>query len=201
MAVRHIFLSASVPDARRDPRYYTSADLVAIRDSVKALATVILPHASLCWGGHPAITPLVRWVAEDMKVTGAERVRLFQSAWFIDRMPTDNAAFESYVLTERRENESDSIAEMRAVMLRSAEFEAAIFIGGMEGVEEEFRLFRERFPEAVLLPIASTGGAAAIVYEQERERSNLPEELLNNYAYPSLFRRLLALPSGRPQST
>lgn len=189
-----IFLSASVPDPKRHERYYTTADVVAIRDAVRAVATVVLPHASLHWGGHPAITPLIRVVAESVGITGTDRIRLFQSEWFTAALPKDNAAFESYELTPRRDTLDESIEVMRHVMLDSAEFDAAIFIGGMEGVEVEFDLFRRRHPTAPVFPVASTGAAARIVYEREREGLHLPAELERDYAYPSMFRRLLALP-------
>ena len=190
-----VFLSASVPDPRRDPRYYGTADLVAIRDAVRALATVLLPHSTLHWGGHPAITPLIRAVTESMGVTEADRIRLFQSAWYSDRLPQDNVAFESYKLTDRGNNKEESLEIMRQAIMESAPFYAGIFIGGMEGVEAEFDLFRQRHPKATLLPIASTGGAALLTFQQHRSALKLPVELLTEYAYPSLFRRLLNLPS------
>lgn len=194
---RSIFLSASIPDPTRDPAYYSTMDPIAIRDAARALATVVLPHARLFWGGHPAITPLIRVVAESMGLTGADRIRLYQSAWFSDELPTDNAAFESYELTPRRPTQPESEAAMRDQMLAAAKFDAAIFIGGMEGVEVEFKMFRTRHPGAAVYPIASTGGAALLIYKREQQRLNLRPELLDDYAYPSLFRRLLNLPATR----
>jgi hypothetical protein len=194
---RAIFLSASVPDPQRHPRYFKSMDAIAIRDAARALATVALPHATLYWGGHPSITPLVRVVAESMGLTGVKRVRLYQSAWFSDVLPADNAAFESYELTPKKATFEESIAAMRDCMLQSAKFDAAIFLGGMEGVEVEFELFRKFHPNAKVLPVASTGAAAKILYDRLRDELGLPEGLLKDYAYPSLFRRLLDLPATR----
>ena len=186
-----IFLSASVPDPKRHQRYHSTADVIAIRDAVRAIATVALPHASLHWGGHPAITPLVRVVAESVGITGADRVRLFQSRWFSDVLPEDNAAFERYELTPREATLAESLLSMRNKMLDSAAFDAGIFIGGMEGVEEEFALFRAKHPDAAVLPVATTGAAARIVYEREKDRLSLSPALADDYAYPSLFRQLL----------
>jgi hypothetical protein len=194
--MKAIFLSASVPDPRRHPRYHTTADIIAIRDSVRALATVVLPHALLFWRGHPAITPLIRVVAENVGITGADRVRLYQSAWFSDVLPSDNAAFERYVLTPKMETLDASLRVMREKMLADAAFDAAIFIGGMEGVEDEYRMFRQRHPNAGVFPVASTGAAAAIIYERELSLLRFPEALKDEFAYPTLFRRLLDLPSG-----
>ena len=57
--LKNIFLSASIPLKERDPKYFNSADIIAIRDSVIALATVVLPNHRLIWGGHPSITPII----------------------------------------------------------------------------------------------------------------------------------------------
>jgi hypothetical protein len=88
---------------------------------------------------------------------------------------------------------------MRRQMIGSEQFVAGVFIGGMEGVEDEYRLFRAAHPSVKALPVASTGAAALIIYE--RERASLPEDLLVDLAYPTMFRRLLGPPfksSDRP---
>jgi len=75
----NIFLSASVP-APGEP-FYDTIDVIAIRDSVKALATVVLPKAHLIWGGHPAITPLIRnvFLAINSEINIKKHVTLYQS--------------------------------------------------------------------------------------------------------------------------
>lgn len=188
---RAIFLSASVPDEERNPKYHGTADRIAIRDAIRALVTVALPHVRIVWGGHPAITPLVRVIAEGMGIVSADKVRLFQSNFFRGRMPDDNAAFERVIKTASvgRDRES-SLELMRRTMIKSEKFYAGVFIGGMEGVETEYSLFREIHPQALALPVASTGAAALILYRQE---SQLPKELETDLAYPTLFRRLLAI--------
>lgn len=74
-------------------------------------------------------------------------------------------------------------------MFRVNNFAAGIFIGGMEGVEEEYALFKNSYPKALLLPIASSGAAARILFDAE---SNIfDSELLTNYAYNALFQKHL----------
>lgn len=46
MPVKNIFLSASVPLEERDPKYFKTADVIAIRDSVIALASAVLANQS-----------------------------------------------------------------------------------------------------------------------------------------------------------
>ena len=184
-----IFLSASVPDPKRKPVYYETADIVAIRDAVRALATVVLPHTQLVWGGHPAITPLIRYVMQTMKSQVQEHVTLYQSLFFKHVFPEDNSYIERRILTENLGDKDTSLAEMRGRMMAENKFEAAIFIGGMEGVVDEFRLFRERHPKARMLPVASTGAAARIIYDDLQPRPD--KRLLTEYAYMALFKSLL----------
>ena len=55
-----IFLSASLPTPDRSRRFYAASDNFAARSAIRALASVVTPQARLVWGGHPAVTPLVR---------------------------------------------------------------------------------------------------------------------------------------------
>lgn len=66
-------------------------------------------------------------------------------------------------------------------------FDYAIFIGGMEGILEEFELIKEMQPHVVCLPIASTGGGSLHLYEKG-EYDNI---LLDEITYPTLFRKIL----------
>ena len=59
----------------------------------------------------------------------------------------------------------------------------------MKGVEEEFDMFVEKYPNALVLPIASTGAAAKMIYDKKLSDKN--ERLLKDYAYMSLFQELL----------
>lgn len=188
---RAIFLSASVPDERRDPKYHLTADRSAIRDAVKALVTVCGAETTLVWGGHPAITPLVRVVLMNLGTITTAKVKLFQSTYFQNVLPEDNMSFESvtYIAAVDGSRE-ESLLKMRRAMLASERFEAGVFIGGMEGVEAEYDLFRDMHPRAAVLPIASSGAAAQILYD--RDRSLFQEELNSDLAYASLFRKLLS---------
>lgn len=188
---KEIFLSASVPDPRRNAIYYQTADVTAIREAVIALATYILPKTTLIWGGHPAITPMIRVVAESIGVSVQERIILYQSRYFEEYFPKDNEAFAQIRLTPRLATRDESLRLMRDQMLSKHSYKAGVFIGGMEGVEDEFHLFRQYHPDALILPLASTGAAAQILYQQNQD--NLPKSLSDEYSYFSLFRRLLQL--------
>lgn len=184
-----VFLSASVPYPDRDKKYYDTADIVSIRDAVRALATIVIPKAELIWGGHPSITPLIRFVLDRMNIDLKRHVTIYQSLFFEEYFPPDNFAFENVVLTERKNSRHESLEIMRSKLINDNDFKVGIFIGGMEGVNDEYIMFKERHPDALILPIASTGAAAKILYENQPE--GLDIRLKNDYAYMALFRDLL----------
>ena len=187
--LNNIFLSASLPLPERDPKYFKSADLIAIRDAVIALATIAIPKCRLVWGGHPSITPLIYYVLLKLNINVQEHVSLFQSRYFEKYFPDDNNKFKNVTLTENSGDRESSIRLMRETMFCSYEFKAGIFIGGMDGVEEEYNMFKNFQPEALLLPIASTGAAAKLIYDNHQE--NFDVQFETNYAYMSLFQNCL----------
>lgn len=191
--IKNIFLSASIPLPERDPRYIDSADIIAIRDAVIALVTTVLPHHRIIWGGHPSITPLVYYVMEKLNLNIHKHVTLYQSKFFEKYFPDDNNKFENVILTDIIENDRDkSLLNMRERMLSESEFSAAVFIGGMEGVIDEYNMFREKYPNVdILLPIASTGAASKELYEEFFPKELKNERFVRDYGYMSLFQKLL----------
>lgn len=189
--LKNIFLSASVPLPERDAKYIETADIIAIRDAVIALTTVVLPHHRIIWGGHPSITPLIYFVMKRLRLNIQEHVLLYQSEIFKDRFHADNNKFENVILTENLGDIPSSVKRMRERIFSENNFEAAIFIGGMEGIVDEFNMFRKYHPDAILLPIASTGGATKIVYENLLPEKFKNESLVKDYGYMSLFQKLL----------
>ena len=188
--IKNIFLSASIPLQERDPEYIETADIIAIRDAVIALTTVVLPSHRLIWGGHPSITPLVYNVMEKLNLNIQEHITLYQSMFFEKYFPKDNNKFDNIVLTDIVEGDRErSLLHMRNRMLGESEFVAGIFIGGMEGVEEEYDMFIKKHHNAIILPIASTGAAAKKIYDERFTDKN--ERLVKDYAYMSLFQKYL----------
>ena len=185
-----IFLSASIPYQERDRKYYDTADIIAIRDSVRALAAVVIPNAHLIWGGHPAITPLIRFVMERLNNDLKNHITLYQSKFFEAYFPEDNFHFENIQLTEPLEDRDSSLKQMRDEMITKNDYKIGIFIGGMEGVEAEYELFKSSNPAALILPVASTGAAAKMIYDSIENKPN--ERLTNDYAYMALFSDLLS---------
>ena len=96
--IKNIFLSASIPLPERDAKYIDTADIIAIRDAVIALSTVVLPNHRIIWGGHPSITPLIYYVMEKLDLNIQEHVTIYQSRLFEKFFPDDNNKFKNSVL-------------------------------------------------------------------------------------------------------
>lgn len=215
--MKNIFLSASIPLPERHPKYYNSADIIAIRDAVIALTSLVLTKHRIIWGGHPSITPLIYYVLEKtiendlvdkdwseavsekerkildekLKSKIGKHVKLYQSLFFEDKFPEDNDKFDNIIYTDNLGDIYSSIQEMRELMLSDNEFDAAVFIGGMDGIEVEYKMFKEKHPKALILPIASAGAATKIVYDTIFPEDEKNERFVKDYGYMSLFQKYL----------
>lgn len=217
--MKNIFLSASIPLPERHPKYYDSADIIAIRDAVIALASLVLGKHRIIWGGHPSITPLIYYVVEriiqnrldekgtqetldlvkqketlfkELKKEISEHVMIYQSLFFKDKFPEDNEKFENIFFTDNKGDIHSSIQFMREEMLNKNEFAAAVFIGGMDGIEVEYKMFIEKHPKALVIPLASTGAATKIVYDNlSTDDDEKNERFLKDYGYMSLLQKYL----------
>lgn len=186
-----IFLSAGVPDQERGPEFARTADTVAITAAVSALVHVVLGRRILVWGGHPAITPMIWAVSEGYNVDYGRWVKLYQSRRFEDEYPEDNQRFQNVTYTEDvNRDRAQSLELMRRRMLSDHSFEAAVFIGGMDGVVDEFELVRKTQPKAKLVPVVSTGGAALSIARDVRFEKDLSDDL----NYVALFHKHLGVP-------
>jgi hypothetical protein len=184
-----IFLSASVPLPDRHPQFAATADIVAIRESIKALVGEAMSKSFIVYGGHPAITPLIALLLRGRSSEARRHIILYQSEFFSDQFADENGRFVDLRLVPSvRKSKPRSLKLLRNRMISDHSFDVGVFIGGMDGVLEEFELFRRLHPAARVWPIASTGGAAQILFDSiGRPR---PELFLDQITYPTLFRQL-----------
>jgi hypothetical protein len=186
-----IFLSASVPDPKRGPDYAATADSVSIGAAVSALVHVTLGRRPLVWGGHPAITPMIWVVAQDIGVDYGRWVRLYQSSHFEDDFPEDNESFRNVTYTKDVDHDrKKSLSLMRERMFSEHTFKAAVFVGGMGGIIKEYELFRHYQPGATVLPVVSTGGATR---KLAKRIGPLPAKLTKELDYVALFHEMLGV--------
>jgi hypothetical protein len=188
-----IFLSAGIPDQPERGPYLDVSDPIAIRDAVRALAATALTLGyELIFGGHPAISPLVWQVAQSLDKLAA--VVIYQSREFEQLIPPEARRIPNFVWTESGRDREHSLQIMREQMLASPRFACGIFIGGMDGVEAEFDLFRRHHPSAPAIPLFTTGGAAKFLWQRDDAGLSpaLHGRLHDTRHYQSLFRELLS---------
>lgn len=188
-----IFLSASVPVVGRG-EYHETADPFLIQCAVRELVMAVIRDRQIVWGGHPAITPMIWTICQDLKFEYSKSVVLYQSLFFENQFPEENKHFGNVVFVEAVPgNREASLLRMREEMLSRQDLEAAVFIGGMEGVEAEYALFNRFHPEAKVLLVAAPGGAARQLAEG---LGGVDETCLRDVDFARLFRTELCLPEG-----
>lgn len=188
-----IFLSASIPRIDRGD-YHETANPFLIQCAVRELAISVIREHTIIWGGHPAITPMLWNICEDLGAEYSNNVVLYQSKFFKEIYPEENKFFPNIVYIDAvNNNELESIQALREQMISRKDFAAAVFIGGMDGVEIEHDMFKRYHPTAVVLPVASPGGAALNL---ARNRNYFSDEQLTEIDFPRLYQTLLGKISG-----
>ncbi len=190
LPLKAVFLSASVPLQDRDPKYHETADVLCIREAIRAFSIVVLRKSLLVFGGHPAISPFVIVIAEKMR--RKEHVHIFQSEHFRAVVPPESLAFSRITWVPEVDSDRErSLLKMRQQMFGAYQFSAAVFIGGMEGVEAEYALFKELHPTVPVYPVASTGGAAKFLWDTSGDMTDaIRRDLAEDIVYDALFRSL-----------
>jgi len=85
-----LFLSASVPSIDRGT-YHETANPFLIQWAVRELVIAAIRKWKIVWGGHPAITPMIWSICEDLKVDYSRSVVLYQSRFFEGQFPEENS--------------------------------------------------------------------------------------------------------------
>lgn len=192
-----IFLSASVPVIGRG-HYYETADPFLIQLAVRELiiSTAAINNLQIIWGGHPAITPMIWRICKDLKINYSKYFILYQSRFFEEQFPDENKRFENVVYIEAvKSNLEASLLKLREAMLSRGDLNAAIFIGGMEGVEAEYEIFKNFHPDANVLAVGASGGAAR---QLAKKIGGLSETYLDNVNFADLFYEWLIIDEAVP---
>ena len=191
-----VFLSASVPVLGRGT-FFERTNPHLIQLAVREFVTTVLGRKLLVWGGHPAITPMVWAICEDLGVSYAEAAVLYQSRFFEDQFPVENALFKNVRFTDADPaGRPESLATMRRQMFQDTEFDAAVFIGGMEGIFDEYAMLIEFQPKVHILPVAAPGGAAG-----DLAAKIMPgNQDLKTLDFSQLFATFLSIAPSAPRS-
>jgi len=190
---RCVLVCASIPEAgsgddpgeRETRARYLPAKRSHIREGVVQLARYAFQrNVQLIMGGHPAITPILLSVANSMPDSQALRVIIFQSEYFEKIIPPTTVQLANWnggqlvwtpsagpprdpLRPEVRKHREDSLLQMREAMIRIPNLIGAVFIGGMQGVEQEADLLRNLAPKTPRYALANTGGAAQILFNND----------------------------------
>lgn len=191
---RVVFLSASIPDPTRWKGEY---DPFAITDAVVATARVVFTRGgTVLTAAHPTVAPLILQVADGFPGASTQTmVILYQSSLFSEVIsPATREMMERdyvrVVWTPASPGDrpvpgewASSLETMRSAMLTEVPLTAAIFIGGMEGIADEYELVGASHPEAARYALGRPGGQAALLSNE----GNLGSELASNDLYPWLL--------------
>lgn len=190
-----IFISASFPSGERG-RQFEPYDAAGIADAVTALLrAVFVANGRVVSGGHPTITPLILLVAAEYGQH--ETVDIYQSRWFDGAIPEETLRLEKggygrINWTEKGNSLNDSLTVLRQEMVEATRPVLAAFIGGMEGLFEEWDIVGALLPECVRVPFGGTGGASADL----ARRGPVPDalgDLVVSRQYPVLAHHVVTL--------
>jgi len=211
----HVFLSASIPDRKR---WTGDFDPLEITDAVVMSASAIwTAGGKILSGGHPAITPLLLRVARNFHRTAEENqatpgdplVTVYQSLLYQHLVPEETKRLETAGLGRLKFIEAQpgddpqhgrntaSLELMRDAMLAPENDPVlAIFIGGMEGIRDEYDKYGRSYEKRPVYPIGAPGGEARTLAKElldaEPDRRILRTELLNSAEYGALMDDILA---------
>lgn len=213
-----IFLSASLPQPNRNEKYFKTANPLEITDAVIAVARAVFSRkGKIVFGGHPTISPLILSVGNEFLRFFEEDYLPFVYIYQPNFLKLEVSKYTKELAKEGigeirwvesvNDDSERSLSIMRERMLSEMKPIAAIFIGGMDGIEEEFDMFVKMYPKNPVYPIGSVGGASKILLEEkiiqpmkrrkwsfkwEYSSSEIPNEFNTLKIYPSLANRILS---------
>ncbi|HAU86092.1 MAG TPA: hypothetical protein DCW90_11530 [Lachnospiraceae bacterium] len=185
-----IFLSAGIPTPTPivGREFFGKGNVPAIREAVMAFTKVCMEyHIPICFGGHPAISPLVYDIAKDYGNDFSKNVLIYQSEKFRGKTPKEVSYYDRLKWTPEAIDIPLSVSAMRDEMFKNS-FSCGVFIGGMDGIIDEAKRFRVANPKSDMIVVPNTGGASKVL----SERTGFDFIVLpDSYAYVSEFKKLL----------
>lgn len=194
-----VFVSASIPDPSK---WQGDFDPFGITDAVVAVARVVLRNGGkLVTAAHPTIAPLLLYVGAEQLEEKEQQIVVYQSAVFKSILPEATKRYEkdgigSIIWTDQIDAEPAdpalaprSLKHMRNQMLTESKPVAAVFIGGMSGIPDEYSLFHRLQPGAPTYAIGRPGGEAQTLVDKSPVR--LRRELAESEVYSTVARHIV----------
>lgn len=167
LAGRRVLLSAAAPDpSHSEHASHTLGPFVVV-----FIQTMVGLGATVVFGGHPSITPLVRQAVREAEAERMQAVELHQARYWLKRSALPVEAEDRAVFTEVRWHGAgdDPTADLRALregMIR--DLDAAVFvggklttaIGGKPGILDEYESFRSSCPGKPVFVLGLAKGAS-----------------------------------------
>lgn len=179
---RWLFLSASVPDTTRtvervvaEKDYILGSRREEILRFVVHLAHVVTsqrPDLGILFGGHPSITAALAPVVLESPSKRPWLVLVQDASYWPDLieevgvLAADSRVVPCLVHTEGLARDP-KLELMRTTMLKPSRLSACVFVGGMSGVMDEFRLAGKLRPKVPRFCVGLGGGAAATLLVKE----------------------------------
>lgn len=182
-----LLLSASVPTDKRDEKFTKIKNAqIQIEEAVIGLSrNIFSAGGKIIFGGHPAISPLIAMVASEYRVNNGREektINIFQSKAYEAVIPKETTSlfelgYSQIIWTPAKNGEEfnpkiqktaqchKSLEFMRREMMKG-KIDALVCIGGMEGVELEFAIFRELHPTKPIFILKTTGGASKVLADE-----------------------------------
>lgn len=188
---------------------------IQIEEAVIGLSrNIFQARGKIVFGGHPSISPLVAMVATEFKIKkGIENferneisekpINIYQSKAYENVIPKETTGlysmgYSEIIWTEAVEGEQfnyrinnipqceKSLEQMRTQMMEG-DVDALVCIGGMEGVEKEFALFRELHPNKPIYVLKTTGGASKLLADEFPEDDMV--NVIDSIDYPEFNKK------------
>ncbi|WP_247234612.1 hypothetical protein [Telluribacter sp. SYSU D00476] len=182
---------------------------IQIEEAIIGLSrNIFQANGKIVFGGHPSISPLVAMIATEFRINmeienisrneGKEKpITIFQSRAYEKVIPnetinlftlgytnivwTDAVSGEEFNPNIQGELQCEKSLELMRDKMINEQIDALVCIGGMEGVEREFEMFREYHPRKPVFLLKSTGGATKILADNYSNSDNI--RIIDNIDY------------------
>lgn len=167
LAGRRVFVSASMPD----PEDAADAAHTLAPFLVTFIQTMVDLGATVVFGGHPTITPLVHKAIVDIAAEGAGVELHLAAVWVthggLPKEAEDRRVFRAVKIYGKGHDPAEDVAALRDHMIRPG-LDAAVFVGGKTrdfigtrpGIIDEYERFRTACPAGLAFVLGLGGGAA-----------------------------------------
>jgi hypothetical protein len=123
------------------------------------------------------------------ELRASSAIDVFQSKWFEDQITEETKMLVKTgvgtIHSTRRQNSlQQSLVQMRIEMLTFTRLLGAVYIGGMEGILDEYEYVGKHQNGVPRIPIAGPGGAAASLSKEDWAALDLPPSHMHSRSYP-----------------